>query len=535
MSRFNSVNFVLLFVGFVLTSVSQVFASPQEELADVIERCEKSVVRIEVKGKDGESLGSGFVVNSSGVIVTNVHVLAGAVTATATFADGKEVNILGTKYFDESRDICVAKIGSKKLKTFTPIKVSEKLPRKGETVTALGAPRGLSFTATNGIVSAIREGKSISPEYNGTWVQIDAALSPGNSGGPLINRSGHVVAMSTLASRGDSQNLNFGISADDIRDAISKAKKNKLKGLKEGIGKVDSGDGGGGGGGDGQGNRITKVPVPEKTLADYVTATRKDYAKYRKNFTKRVADASKEFSLMKRGRLGFPQKTSSETDVLVLADPRNRNKSFFFRNELVKEREVSRKKREVDGLKEAKSKIGKEPTKESLFFLMQNAGSFLDPREEGSIGFISSGTVLHAFNEHDVVVLYDEKPYFMWLPSTSGLSNGEKIKPTTAFVSGTETISVPRSASQSITVLLAVTDEELKKAIGFSSGGGDSASTPVEGQSIRQWTSGKYKLMAKLVAMSDENVTLRSLKGSDKVVPKSKLSQKDRDYLEQLK
>ena len=138
---------VLLFVScFSLT------ASAQEDLADVIERCEKSVVRIEVN--KGESLGSGYVVDAEGTIVTNVHVLAGAKEAKAVFADGKTVDIKGTFHYDKTRDICVAKLAKGK---YQPIKVHAKLPRKGETVTALGAPRGLSFTATNGIVSAIRK------------------------------------------------------------------------------------------------------------------------------------------------------------------------------------------------------------------------------------------------------------------------------------------------------------------------------------------------------------------------------------------
>lgn len=72
----------------VIAFASLVIALPSaaQDLADVIEKCERSVVRIEVKGKDGDSLGSGFIVDGSGIICTNVHVLAGAQKATATFA-----------------------------------------------------------------------------------------------------------------------------------------------------------------------------------------------------------------------------------------------------------------------------------------------------------------------------------------------------------------------------------------------------------------------------------------------------------------
>ena len=73
----------------------------EDSLANVIERCEASVVRIEVKGYAGEGLGSGFVVAENGLVVTNVHVLAGAKTAVAIFPNGKRHAIVGTFVIDE--------------------------------------------------------------------------------------------------------------------------------------------------------------------------------------------------------------------------------------------------------------------------------------------------------------------------------------------------------------------------------------------------------------------------------------------------
>ncbi len=130
----------------------------QSELADVIERCEKSVVRIEVDGKRGASLGSGFVVNADGMLVTNVHVLAGANAATVTFPNGKTYKISGIYSVDRGRDICIAQIDAKELPV---LPLAAELPRKGENVTALGSPQGLSFTATRGIISAIRPGEEM--------------------------------------------------------------------------------------------------------------------------------------------------------------------------------------------------------------------------------------------------------------------------------------------------------------------------------------------------------------------------------------
>lgn len=508
----------ILFI--VISSLSSSVAA-QEELADVIERCEKSVVRIEVEGKEGESLGSGFVVNEDGMIVTNVHVLAGAIKAKAIFADGKSATIKGTLHFDKTRDICIARLSPD---TYKPIKVHQSLPRKGETVTALGAPRGLSFTATNGIVSALREGKSIDPDYNGQWVQIDAALSPGNSGGPIINRSGEVIAMSTLASRGDSQNLNFGISAADITAAIKKAAgKKNLVSLAAGIGKVVYEKGGPGGGGGGQ--LIQNAKVPEEALANYIEESRSDYTKLSKRFRDRVSTLQRKFGQMKRGRPGIPGQTNN--DVMVVVDGKGKE-MYFFRNDQVKERELAKTERSLDVLRAAKKEIGKEATNESLFSLLQHTGGFFEPREEDSIGFMNTAVCLHTFNDNEAVVMFDEQPYLMWLPSTTGLARGKEVSATPVYVSGTQTISVPGGATRSMTVLVAVSEEQIKSAIGGMAGGKFAA------EEMRKWTSGKFTVMAKLVAVDGDSVTIKTEAGKEVVVPRGKLSAGDHDYLKGL-
>jgi hypothetical protein len=196
-----------------------------------------------VEGSEGEtSLGSGFVVDPTGTLVTNVHVLAGAQRATATFPNGTACEIRGTLLFDEARDICIAQLEGQ---DFPVLKIATALPRKGERITALGSPQGLSFSATTGIVSAIRPAEELGPEIGrpnikGVWIQVDAALSGGNSGGPLISDLGEVVAMSTLASQGSAQNLNFGISAADILQLQESARGQASVALPEGVGKLES-------------------------------------------------------------------------------------------------------------------------------------------------------------------------------------------------------------------------------------------------------------------------------------------------------
>src|SRR5262245_42683862 len=100
----------MLAVAGLVWQVMAPFATAQDNLADVIEKSEQSVVKIIVDSKAGKSLGSGYVVDASGIIITNVHVLRAAQKADATFPNGTTVAVKGTYKFDENRDICVAQL-----------------------------------------------------------------------------------------------------------------------------------------------------------------------------------------------------------------------------------------------------------------------------------------------------------------------------------------------------------------------------------------------------------------------------------------
>ena len=201
---------------------------PTRSLADLIEAIEPSVVRIDVVKTRGRSTGSGFVVDRDGTVVTNYHVVAGAVRATARFADGSQAPVLGYQHLVPKKDIAVLKIDCPPEK-LRPIAVASTLPRKGESVVGFGAPRRLSFSASEGIVSSIRSAQemaAVDAHVEGTWIQTTTPISPGSSGGPLVNLQGEVVGANTLT-RTDGQNLNFAISATDIREAVA-AKSDKL-------------------------------------------------------------------------------------------------------------------------------------------------------------------------------------------------------------------------------------------------------------------------------------------------------------------
>jgi S1-C subfamily serine protease len=199
--------------------------TPYANLADLIESVERAVVKIDVETGDGGGNGSGFVIDTEGTVVTNVHVIEGAKVLTARFQGDKTAYPIKDLYYaNAKRDIAIVKIECPKEKLI-PIGLAKDSPRKGEDLVAFGAPLGLDFTATQGIMSALRESADLLElgivDHEGTWLQHSVPISPGNSGGPLVNMKGQVVGMNTMTLT-IGQNLNFAISSSDIIDGISK-------------------------------------------------------------------------------------------------------------------------------------------------------------------------------------------------------------------------------------------------------------------------------------------------------------------------
>ena len=153
--------------------------------------------------------GSGFIIRSNGLIVTNAHVVSGADMVTVTMKDGRELKgrVLGA---DSLTDVAVVKVEATNLPTVT-LGNSERL-RPGEWAIAIGNPLGLDNTVTVGIISAT--GRSSSevrvPDKRVNFIQTDAAINPGNSGGPLLNQRGEVIGVNT-AIIGGAQGLGFAI------------------------------------------------------------------------------------------------------------------------------------------------------------------------------------------------------------------------------------------------------------------------------------------------------------------------------------
>ena len=190
-------------------SYEETYAAPKYAAEDLYRVVADSVCEITVKNKKGEQigLGTGFVYRANGLIVTNYHVIEHAYSATVTIGE-KTYAAQRLAGYDKDKDIAVLKIVAEGLK---PLPVCGLSVPTGTQVYALGSSLGLTATFTRGIIT---QGER---EVGGVrYLQHDAAISPGNSGGPLLNEYGEVIGINALYIEGG-QNLNFSVFAGELQ------------------------------------------------------------------------------------------------------------------------------------------------------------------------------------------------------------------------------------------------------------------------------------------------------------------------------
>jgi serine protease Do len=169
------------------------------------------------RGYRTESLGSGVILDSSGVVVTNDHVISGASSIWVTTADGREMEAK-LEGADADNDLAVLTVDPKNLKSARIGTTSDLMI--GETVIAIGNPFGLSNSVTTGIVSAVhRTVKGESGRNYSDFLQTDAAINPGNSGGALVNILGELIGINT-AIVGGANTIGFAIPIDRARRVV---------------------------------------------------------------------------------------------------------------------------------------------------------------------------------------------------------------------------------------------------------------------------------------------------------------------------
>lgn len=197
-------------------------------LVEIFEKTEAGVVRINVQrppelARGPLGIGSGFVYDKDGHIITNSHVVENADKVTVTFLDGRSFNaeIIGRDAFT---DLAVVKVNANS-DVLHPLEIGDSSMLKvGEPVAAIGNPFGLSGTMTSGIVSAL--GRLLPTQDRGFQIpdiiQTDAAINPGNSGGPLLNRHGQVIGINTAiqSETGDFAGVGFSIPSNTVKKII---------------------------------------------------------------------------------------------------------------------------------------------------------------------------------------------------------------------------------------------------------------------------------------------------------------------------
>ena len=169
-----------------------------------------------------QGVGSGFIIDSDGTILTNYHVVGEAEKISVTLSDGKryDAKVIGK---DQKTDIAVIKIDAGRELPAVSLGDSDRL-EVGEWVVAIGNPFGLDHTVTSGIVSA--KGRQIGAGPYDNFIQTDASINPGNSGGPLINLRGEVVGINTaiFSQTGGNIGIGFAIPTNSVKDLLPQLK-----------------------------------------------------------------------------------------------------------------------------------------------------------------------------------------------------------------------------------------------------------------------------------------------------------------------
>jgi len=204
-------------IGAIRKEFDLLKASTGEDFSSIIDESLKGVITI----KTNIAQGTGFIISSDGYIVTNAHMLSGASEVQITTFDENKISaeLIG---YNAELDIALLKIEGEY--NFLELGNSDET-QVGERVIAIGNPLGLQFSVSEGIVSGIhRQGINELEAYT----QTDAALNPGNSGGPLINKNGKVIGINNFK-LGSGESLGFALESNYIKDAVNAISGEKLK------------------------------------------------------------------------------------------------------------------------------------------------------------------------------------------------------------------------------------------------------------------------------------------------------------------
>jgi regulator of sirC expression with transglutaminase-like and TPR domain len=209
MPRFAVASFV-----FLLALSGRAEETPSLSTKDLATRLRSSIVVIAYAGRDGnqQGLGTGFVIDKSGLIATNLHVIGEARPISVQTADGKSLAVTAIHASDRALDLAILKVDASDL---TPLAIRDDQPAAGEPIVVMGNPQGLKHSVVAGVISGIREidGRNM--------LQVAIPVEPGNSGGPIVDLQGRVLGIVTMKSA-VTENLGFAVAASDLNSLREK-------------------------------------------------------------------------------------------------------------------------------------------------------------------------------------------------------------------------------------------------------------------------------------------------------------------------
>ncbi len=197
-------------IGSIDEEINFLKASAGEDFSGIIEDVIKSVVTI----RTDISQGTGFIINKEGYVVTNYHIVENAKSAGIFDYNGQmhQVNIIG---YDSEYDIALLKIPG----DYDSLNLANSNEAQiGEKVIAIGNPLGIQFSVSEGIISNLHQP---GPTGIKSYIQTDAALNPGNSGGPLINKQGKIIGINNFKIS-DTEGLGFALESNYIKEVVNK-------------------------------------------------------------------------------------------------------------------------------------------------------------------------------------------------------------------------------------------------------------------------------------------------------------------------
>ncbi len=176
-------------------------------IAEISKKAEPCVFLVNTFDENGEQLGmgTGFFIEASGIGVSNFHVFENGSQWTIQTSDNQDFKVSKILEYSEDFDYVIFQV--EKGNRFPTLPISNTTPEKGEDIVVLGNPKGLESTLTRGIISSIREHEN----NDKALLQIDAAISPGSSGSPVMNMRGEVVGIATMKLM-DCENCNFAMN-----------------------------------------------------------------------------------------------------------------------------------------------------------------------------------------------------------------------------------------------------------------------------------------------------------------------------------